>query len=1414
MRKALIVIGIILGSFILLASGMIGLLHLKQVQTYIIEKVTTRLSKEWQADVKIAQFHYRPLSHLVVDSIYLSDQQKDTLAYIEQLELQFNPLALEDLRLDIEQLTLKKPYVNIQHRSDSSLNCQFILDLFQKDNPKEFPLQVHVGKLQLQQTRLRYNDILADQLDLALTLPILSKDSMDIYIESMHLRAQLDKLNATFEANLHGGLDSIFADNMILNFQGEQLFNGNIAVYHPTNLDSLYIQANCDQLYCNNNLLQDLFTQLKINSIQLPELVNNLKYFQYSGDIDGRLEDMRLHGALRTALGAVRVNGNMYIDTTLQSIDFIGHISTNQFQLGNLLGQKDLGNVAFDAHIDGTIDSLKLTHCIAEANIRNFDYLGYTYNHIHLDGEWNINEINGTVSINDDNLKLSIDGLADWDQEDTRIDLNVRFDDFTPAALNLTQKNPNLRIGADTYISLYTSGSPKEMLDNLNGYVIVDSLDIANGDLTNTIEQIKVLIDSETREGQPFHQIRVQSDLVTGNLSGTFTYATLPSITQHILHRYLPVLIDKPNGEYPAETNLDFYAYFRELDRLTSIFNLGIEIPSYPTIKGYLHNQQIGIQAFVPSIKTSKTQINDITFALDNADSDKLDVSLYMLTHLPQDNPTAAKLGDIKTTFNVSAGDNNIDLGILLGNTDSVRNEGRINISSYITRYLDQPQLDIQIKPTHIILNDSAWTISPTNLTYTHATHSLDIHNLQLNTDYQFIKADGRASKEESDSINIQLNNINLNYLLSYTEANKAISILGPVTGTATIYSVFSELMLEAKASIPQGGINDVYLGDVTAEARLDRENKSIIIEGEVIDSTQHLVASVIGKVVPKAQQWELDITCDSVDVSFINFWTKGIIANPTGRGYGHVRVGGKKRDVWVTGAALAKEAHITIPQIGVTYGFTDSIYLDSTAIRFPEVEAYDQYGNQGIFTGAVYHRNFLDIHFDLRAQAKNLLVMDLPATQQAFFYGKVFGTGDVHIYGDEKDCKIDVNARTEANTKFYLNINSASQATQSNFIHFIQPDTTSYGLLRLLNNTKVTPVTTTQSKLRLSLQGEVTPQAEINIRLGAEDGLKGEGEGNLKLIYESPSENVQMQGSYTLQSGQFSFTLGNIVRRNFIIREGSRISWDNDPLSPTIDITGHYRTTASLRDLFGSESAQIATNRTSVPVNCVLHMTDQLFNPIMNFAVELPQSDESVQSQVNSIINTDEMLMRQIIYLLVFNRFYTPEYLQNTQNVGVNETYSLLSSTLTGQINSWLSKLTDVFTMGFNFRTDGEGETASQEYEANFQIHPINQLIINGNFGYRYNDISNRPFFGDLDIEYLLTENGKLRVKAFTHTVDKYSLRQANTVQGIGFVFKHDFNWKKIKHDKKKSDSPNTERPVREKINKNQKVKTKSHAD
>jgi hypothetical protein len=548
----------------------------------------------------------------------------------------------------------------------------------------------------------------------------------------------------------------------------------------------------------------------------------------------------------------------------------------------------------------------------------------------------------------------------------------------------------------------------------------IDTLHIQNGDIGTTMEQFKLTIDNKEEHGKPIHQLRIQSDYLTANLSGDFRYNTLPTTIQNLLHQYVPTLVEKPKQKKKEVNNLDFYAYFRDLDSLTNVLNIDVKLPSYPTIKGYVHesNQQVGLQAYIPHVNGKKSKIKDITISLDNQ-NEQLNMSVYLLNQLPKDNPTAAKLGDIKSTINLSAKNDELQLGITLGNTDKVRNEGTIRVVSKLSQYKKLPKFDIQLLPTHIILNDSAWSIAQSAITFTMADQTMDIQNFALSTDYQSITANGRASKLATDSIDVVLNNINLDYILSYTPASESISIMGPVTGNARLYSVFSELMLEANAFIKEGGLNGVYLGDVTGKAELDRENQSILITGTIIDSTQHQVATVQGKVIPAIKWWGLDIACDSVDIHFIDAWTKTIIANPQGRAYGNVKVEGLDQKVWVTGRALAKNAQITVPQIGVTFNVTDSIFLDSTAIRFPDVKAYDQYGNLGVFSGAVYHENFLNVTYDLRAQANNMLVMDLPSSQQAFFYGKVFGTGDVHIYGDEKECLIDVNARAEAKTKF-----------------------------------------------------------------------------------------------------------------------------------------------------------------------------------------------------------------------------------------------------------------------------------------------------------------------------------------------------------------------------------------------------------
>ena len=72
------------------------------------------------------------------------------------------------------------------------------------------------------------------------------------------------------------------------------------------------------------------------------------------------------------------------------------------------------------------------------------------------------------------------------------------------------------------------------------------------------------------------------------------------------------------------------------------------------------------------------------------------------------------------------------------------------------------------------------------------------------------------------------------------------------------------------------------------------------------------------------------------------------------------------------------------------------------------------------------------------------------------------------------------------------------------------------------------------------------------------------------------------------------------------------------------------------------------------------------------------------------------------------------------------------------------------------------------------------NRLLLNGNFGYRDNtyNTSNTNFIGDFDLEYLLNSKGTFRLKAYNHFNDQnYYLRNALTTQGVGIVWKHDFD-------------------------------------
>jgi hypothetical protein len=179
---------------------------------------------------------------------------------------------------------------------------------------------------------------------------------------------------------------------------------------------------------------------------------------------------------------------------------------------------------------------------------------------------------------------------------------------------------------------------------------------------------------------------------------------------------------------------------------------------------------------------------------------------------------------------------------------------------------------------------------------------------------------------------------------------------------------------------------------------------------------------------------------------------------------------------------------------------------------------------------------------------------------------------------------------------------------------------------------------------------------------------------------------------------------------------------------------------------------------------------------PDISFDLEFPTLTSDVYRKVRSIVSTEDMMNRQIIYLLALNRFYTPDYMSSTTKG--NELFSVASSTLAAQLSSMLGKLSENWSIAPNLRSD-RGDFSDVEVDVALSSTLLNnRLRFNGNFGYRDKSLNTNQFVGDFDIEYLLNRTGTWRLKAYNRYNDQnYYLRTAQTTQGVGIMFRRDFD-------------------------------------
>ena len=88
------------------------------------------------------------------------------------------------------------------------------------------------------------------------------------------------------------------------------------------------------------------------------------------------------------------------------------------------------------------------------------------------------------------------------------------------------------------------------------------------------------------------------------------------------------------------------------------------------------------------------------------------------------------------------------------------------------------------------------------------------------------------------------------------------------------------------------------------------------------------------------------------------------------------------------------------------------------------------------------------------------------------------------------------------------------------------------------------------------------------------------------------------MFGSYQINQGVYKFSLQEVIRKDFVIKNGSTITFNGAPLDANLDIQASYTVnSASLNDLIPEESSSII-QQPNVKVNCNMKLSGILVRP------------------------------------------------------------------------------------------------------------------------------------------------------------------------------------------------------------------------
>mgnify|MGYP000251236791 CR=1 FL=1 len=1143
---------------------------------------------------------------------------------------------------------------------------------------------------------------------------------------------------------------------------------GDVALQDLSHPQDAYVFGTLSELTATTRGVGFLVRNLSHDYNGVPPVLERLGNVSFRGEVSGYFTDIVTYGQLHTDLGGVNMDLKLSSDKSKGLFAYSGAVKTTDYKLGKLLANEQLGEITFNLDVHGRHVTDRLPVVELKGLIASVDYSRYRYENITLDGEYKQGGFNGKVALDDPNGSIYLNGDVNVSSRIPTFNFQAIINKLRPHDLNLTSKYP------DTEFSLklranFTGGSVDEMIGEIN----VDSLEFMSPEKQYFMHNMNIRASKQNNE----NQLRLTSEFLTASVEGKFQYHTLPASILNIMRKYVPSLILPPKKPIETHNNFQFDIHIYNTDILSTIFDIPLTVYTHSTLKGYFNDplQRLRVEGYFPRLQYKNNFIESGMILCENP-SDHIRARVR-LTNLK-------KKGAVNLSLDAQAKDDNISTTLNWGNSAAVTYSGQLAaVAKFLRTEGEKPLLKamVEVKPTDIILNDTLWQIHPSQVVVD--SGKVDVNNFYFSHQDRYVRINGRLSDNPQDSVKVDLKDINMGYVFDIASISDDVNFEGDATGTAYASGVFKKPVMNTRLFIKNFSLNQGRLGDLNIYGEWDNENRGIRLDASIkdISTTPSRVTGIIHPLKPESGL-DLNIEANELNLKFLEHYMKSIANDIKGRATGKVHFYGKFKGLNLDGAVMT-DASMNFDILNTHFAIKDTILLAPTGLTFNNIHISDMEGHSGRMNGYLHFQHFKNLNYRFEIQANNMLVMNTKESTDMPFYGTVYGTGNALLTGNAiQGLDVNVAMTTNRNSIFtYIN-GSVASATSNQFIKFVDktPRRTIQDSIQIISYYEQLQQKRQEAQktdIRLNILVDATPDATMKIIMDpvAGDYISGKGTGNIRTEFYNKGD-VKMFGSYQINQGVYKFSLQEVIRKDFVIKNGSTITFNGAPLDANLDIQASYTVnSASLNDLIPEESSSII-QQPNVKVNCIMNLSGILVRPTIKLGIELPNERDEVQTLVRNYISTEEQMNMQILYLLGIGKFYT-EDARNNQNSNVMS--SVLSSTLSGQLNNALSQVfeTNNWNIGTNLSTGDKGWT-DMEVEGILSGQLLNnRLLINGNFGYRDNPMANTNFVGDFEAEWLINRSGDIRLKAYNETNDRYYTKTNLTTQGVGIMYKKDFN-------------------------------------